>query len=418
MTIYLWSLAAYAVQLAVIVAAALALIALLRIRLPRHTLGFWQVVMAIAVLIPLAQSRGGDATVFRFIAQSLSSASTATVQGTLIAAGINYGAVVLVILAAGMFGRFAWLAMGLVRLRAIVARTERHETLARSHHDLFESLGVAADVRLSDDLEGPATVGVRRPVILLPRAVAAMSRAVQRAIICHELVHVKRRDWLFTLVEEAWCAVFWFHPLARILAARLSIAREMVVDEWTILITRDRRAYAEALLAFSNPQPHIVGATPFIGRRALSQRIALIASEAVMSPRRALWSIAVALGVLIGTTVAIIERVPMFATLHAQSPVYEPGRGVTLPVVLHEVKPEYTKAAMQQQIQGSVVMLCVVGESGDITDAEVTRSLDAEFGLDQAAIDAVRQWKFKPGRKGDTPVAVRVTIEMTFTLKK
>ena len=61
-----------------------------------------------------------------------------------------------------------------------------------------------------------------------------------------------------------------------------------MVDELTIRITRDRRAYAEALLAFSDPQPHVIGATPFIGRRTLSQRISLIAEEAPMSRHRAL----------------------------------------------------------------------------------------------------------------------------------
>ena len=82
--------------------------------------------------------------------------------------------------------------------------------------------------------------------------------------------------------------MLWFHPCARVIASRLSLARETVVDELTIRITRDRRAYAEALLAFSDPQPHLIGATPFIGRRTLSQRISLIAEETPMSRHRAL----------------------------------------------------------------------------------------------------------------------------------
>jgi len=40
-----------------------------------------------------------------------------------------------------------------------------------------------------------------------------------------------------------------------------------------------------------------------------------------------------------------------------------------------------------------------------------------EYGLDQAAIDALKQWKFQPGRKDDKPVAVRITVESAFTLK-
>jgi protein TonB len=48
----------------------------------------------------------------------------------------------------------------------------------------------------------------------------------------------------------------------------------------------------------------------------------------------------------------------------------------------------------------------------------VTRSLDAEYGLDQEAIAAAKKWKFKPGTRQGKPVPVLVTIELTFTLRK
>jgi TonB family protein len=261
-------------------------------------------------------------------------------------------------------------------------------------------------------------VGVRNPVVLLPDSVRHMSTAVQRAILCHELLHVKRRDWLQTIGEEIWRSLLWFHPHAHLIASRLSLAREMVVDEMTILFTKDRRAYAEALLAFSNPQPHVIGVTPFIGRRTLSQRISLIAEEGSMSRHRAMASAVIALAASIAITAAAVDRLPMFATLQAQSEVYRPGNGVSLPVLVSEVKPKYTAAAMQAKIQGSVWLECVVTETGDIGDIKVTRSLDPEYGLDQAAIDAASQWKFEPGRKDGKPVSVAITIELTFTLKK
>ena len=150
----------------------------------------------------------------------------------------------------------------------------------------------------------------------------------------------------------------------------------MVVDEPTILITRDRRAYAEALLAFSNPQPHVIGVTPFIGRRTLSQRISLIAEEASMSRHRALASAAIALTASIAiAATARSHRFPMFTTLSAQSVVYKPGNGVTLPEVVKEVKPDYTREAMQEKIQGSVWLECVVNEDGDVADVKVTSPL-------------------------------------------
>jgi TonB family protein len=331
--------------------------------------------------------------------------------------GVDLETMLMLIVAAGVVIRLSWLGIGLLKLRSIVARASGDDSLAQISDELKRSLGVEAAISISVDVEGPATVGVRRPSILLPPTVLRMSTAVQRAILCHELVHVKRRDWLQTIGEEIWRSLLWFHPHAHLVATKLSLAREMVVDEATMGMTRDRRAYAEALLAFSDPQPRMIGATPFIGRHTLSQRIALIAEEASMSTRRALAAATIALAATIGSTAIAIDRFPMFAPLHAQSVVHKPGDSVTLPEAVHEVKPEYTREAMQQQIQGTVWLLCVVSETGDVTDVAISQSLDSEYGLDQAAIDAARQWKFKPGRKDGQPVAVQVTLEMRFRLR-
>ncbi len=94
-----------------------------------------------------------------------------------------------------------------------------------------------------------------------------------------------------------------------------------------------------------------------------------------------------------------------------------PGNGVTLPTVVHQVKADYTPEAKAKRIQGSVWLKTVVDADGNVESVQVSRSLDHEFGLDDQAVQAARQWKFTPGTKNGNPVAVAVTIEMTFTLK-
>ena len=109
---------------------------------------------------------------------------------------------------------------------------------------------------------------------------------------------------------------------------------------------------------------------------------------------------------------------PIATTLAAQtSKVYKPGDGITLPRVIKEVKPDYTPAAMQQKIQGSVWLLIVVTDNGDVGEVEVSRSLDKEYGLDDEAVKAAREWKFEPGKKDGKPVPVQVTLELTFRLR-
>jgi protein TonB len=101
--------------------------------------------------------------------------------------------------------------------------------------------------------------------------------------------------------------------------------------------------------------------------------------------------------------------------LHAQEPVYEAGDGVTLPSVIKEVRPEYTAEAKKERAQGTVVMRCVVRRNGRPTDIEIVKSLHPQ--LDESAIAALRQWEFKAGTRDEKPVDVRVSVEMTFTLK-
>jgi protein TonB len=97
--------------------------------------------------------------------------------------------------------------------------------------------------------------------------------------------------------------------------------------------------------------------------------------------------------------------------------VYRPGSGIVLPRPIREVKPQYTADAMRAKIQGQVLLEAVVLPDGSVGDVEIVRSLDPVFGLDQEAIKAAKQWRFVPGTRQGQPVAVLVTIEMTFTLR-
>jgi protein TonB len=96
---------------------------------------------------------------------------------------------------------------------------------------------------------------------------------------------------------------------------------------------------------------------------------------------------------------------------------YRPGSGIDIPVVLREVKPQYTADAMRAKIQGTVILECIVLPDGTVGQVSILKSLDPVFGLDQEAIKAAKQWRFKPGMKQGQPVPVLVSIELTFTLR-
>jgi TonB family protein len=96
---------------------------------------------------------------------------------------------------------------------------------------------------------------------------------------------------------------------------------------------------------------------------------------------------------------------------------YRPGSGVSMPQLVREVKPDYTANAMRARVQGVAVLECVVLSDGTVGDITVIKSLDKQFGLDDEAIKAAKQWRFLPGRRLDQPVAVIVTIELAFALR-
>ncbi len=90
------------------------------------------------------------------------------------------------------------------------------------------------------------------------------------------------------------------------------------------------------------------------------------------------------------------------------------GGGVSAPKVLYGPDPEYSEEARKAKYQGTLVMWLIVGTDGRPHDIRVIRSLG--MGLDEKAVSAVKTWKFEPGRRNGTAVAVQVNVEINFHL--
>ena len=94
--------------------------------------------------------------------------------------------------------------------------------------------------------------------------------------------------------------------------------------------------------------------------------------------------------------------------------VYHIGGGVSAPHLIYGPEPEFSEEARKAKYQGTVVLQVVVGADGRTHDIRVAQSLG--MGLDEKAIEAIRQWKFEPSHKNGVPVAVLVDIEVNFHL--
>jgi len=94
--------------------------------------------------------------------------------------------------------------------------------------------------------------------------------------------------------------------------------------------------------------------------------------------------------------------------------VFRVGGGVSAPRAIFAPDPEYSEEARKAKYQGTCVLWLVVGPDGRTRDIRVARTLG--LGLDQQAIEAVKQWKFEPAMKDGKPVAVQVNVEVSFRL--
>ena len=227
--------------------------------------------------------------------------------------------------------------------------------------------------------------------------------------------------------------VFWFHPLVWWLGTRLVDARELACDEEVLQMGTDNHSYAEGILKvcgfyLRSPLTLVAG----VGGSDLAARIERIVKgprpRPVSVPARLLLAsvLAVTIGAPLVGGAASAQRGPVRAESANASAVeqdkdkptvHRPGEGVKLPKLVHEVKPDYTREAMEAGIQGRLSLQAVVLESGLVGDVEVVDSLDTVYGLDDQAIKAIRQWQFEPGTKDGKPVAVQVEVEFTFKLK-
>ena len=94
--------------------------------------------------------------------------------------------------------------------------------------------------------------------------------------------------------------------------------------------------------------------------------------------------------------------------------VYRVGGGVSAPKEIYSPEPEYSEEARKVKHMGVVVLRLVVGPDGVPRDIHVVRTLG--LGLDEKAIEAVKMWRFEPGKKDGKPVATIANIEVNFHL--
>ncbi|MDX2150775.1 MAG: M56 family metallopeptidase [Bryobacteraceae bacterium] len=385
------NLLALSAQVAVLIAAGLLLPAAVRVRTP---LRWNQLLLAGALLLPLLQPWRSETITVR-TAPAAAPQQPGFAQSTAAPAPFRVESLLLTMYGAGVALRLLWLGVGLLRLRRYrrqstpVAGLSAVEAAARL-------TGAAADFRLTRTLAGPVTFGFRRPVVLVPSNFPELPEQSQLAIACHELLHVRRRDWLAGLIEELAATALWFHPAVWWLLAHIRLSREEAVDRGVVLLIAAREPYVSALLAFAGAPGDLdcAPAPPFLGKDHLVQRIRTLLKEVRMSNRRRYAYLGVAAALVLAAVLTTAATLPLRAApqyqllAQAQTPAQQPAPGFTVSVVPRQpvtkdalgrpiLRPfEYPAAAREKKIEGEVVVELQFNAEGSLVDTRVLSGPD------------------------------------------
>ena len=329
MTSDLWfaNLVAWWMQAGVITMAAALLLRAIPVRSPRAVLAYLQALVAVCLLLPVLEP-WRSASVTSRMSVVTAAKLRASAPG---AVPVSISSTMLLLLAAGVAVRLIWLAIGcwkLLRFRrgagplvysptrfassgpdvsgfygahnvgarhasagVYQCRNDRNGPVGAEVATLPEKLGVRAEVRISSEISVPVTFGFRRPTVLLPVNWVNLDSASRTAVVCHELLHVRRNDWAFHLAEEIIRGLVWFHPAIWWLIGEIRVAREQVVDRLVVGLTGAPRCYAEVLLAFAGIDSAVT-APAFAHQRHLARRVKSILEEVTMTKSRLLVSFA------------------------------------------------------------------------------------------------------------------------------
>jgi len=381
---WLGNLAAWSAQAAaLIVAGGLAALAF-RVRAPRVRLAYWQALLVLCLLLPAVEPwrRAADSSV-EFTTMAARPVPPRHPSSSL----PPWRQALLFVLACGCAGRAVWLAVGFVKLRRWRRDAWTFAPLPPRLDRLRAAVAPHADLRLSAALSGPVTFGLRRPVVVLPSRFTELPADIQEAVVCHELLHVRRRDWIVTVAEQAIRAALWFHPAVWWLIGQVKLAREQTVDGEVVARTGNRAQYLNALLAMAGNRPalDLAPAALFLRKRHLKNRVALLLKEVTMSKRTLISFCVTSCGVVLAAGWLALHTFPLQAAPAPQE--------ASQSNLLHSVEPNYPQAARAKHIEGPVVLEVQIDAQGHVTDAHVLSGADE---LRRAALEAVLQWHYNP----------------------
>lgn len=312
-------------------------------------------------------------------------------------------------------------------MRAAVPLQEGREVEALRRVERAEVPGKQIEILLSRTSTEPGVFGITRAFLIWPEGISArLDDAQLEAVLLHEVWHVRRHDNLAAVLHMIVEAIFWFHPLVWWLGARLVEERERACDEEVIRLGGEPQVYAQSILkvcefCLASPLACVSG----IAGADLKKRMVHIMTHRVLHKldfgRKLLLAAAGLAAVAAPIVVGLVSATPSPAAAQAAKTEAQASQPVLVPqdvergLITKKVQPQYPEEARKAHIQGVVSMLATISKEGDVVNLQL---VNGDPALAPAAIEAVKQWKYKPYLVNGEPVAVKTHVTVNFTLSK
>jgi TonB family protein len=323
--------------------------------------------------------------------------------------------------------RFVWRC---VRLSALMRRTEPVRLAgeaALSCQRWSDRFGIGSVTLVSSTkILAPATMGIARTRVMLPAGmVNRMPHEDLDTAIAHEFAHIRRNDFAKNLVYEIVALPLSYHPCLWFTRQRIMETREMVCDEMAAGISGSQE-YAQSLLRLASlllqgspvRVPHAIGV---FDANTLERRLMKLTEKKKQTGRlRACVSVAmcVVLGVATAAS-AVALRLGVDSQAAADKQTTKKPHSIPPEMmaqnVISKVTPKYPPDAKKAGIQGTVVLDAVINKTGHVENLKVASGPNE---LQSSALDAVRQWTYKPFLLNGDPIDVATTISVVYTLEK
>ncbi len=328
-------------------------------------------------------------------------------------------------------GRLGWGVWMTVVMRRKTVAVRWSGDRARVWERLRRTFGLRGDCREESIGEtamipGPVTVGVLRQVLLLPAGfLEEINETELEAVLAHEFAHMTRWDFAKNLMYELLSLGVAYHPALWLTRSRLAESRELVCDRVAAEAMPGRERYVRSLLRVASmlsdrPPTRILHAIGIFDANTFERRVmnltnrsaevrgvrrfAMVAACVVIGTATCVSAVALRMGVSAG---AGPDKTP--TALSVKTSVMEGN----LIIKINPVYPADAKAN-KDTLDGPVVLSVLISKEGIPVKVFVKQSLRADY--DQSAMDAVRQWRWKPYLLNGNPTAVKTTITVNYTL--